>query len=146
MTLVFWLFLRTLVSIMIFLLTSVALNIGKVFLILIFVFVLPDSGGIDASGRILTLTLLSEFFSTKTMILILLGLCRWGLSPIWWRISRKILGKLILFKVPGIFVILLDRLLTSRASRIHLSGPRWNLEAGLGLGINGLINNLIPKV
>ena len=77
----FWLFFGALVGVMAFLLINIALNIRKVLLILIFVFVLPDSSGIDASGRsILALALLSGFSLARTTVLVLLGLYWRGLG------------------------------------------------------------------
>ena len=67
---------------MTFLLTSVALNVREILLVLIFVFVLPDSSSVDTGGRgILALALLSESFLVRTTVLVLLGLCRRGLDP-----------------------------------------------------------------
>ena len=60
--LVFWLLLGALIGVMALLLTSVALNIGEVLLVRIFVLILSDSSGVDASGRsILVLALLLGF-------------------------------------------------------------------------------------
>ena len=67
---------------MAFLLINVVLNIGEVFFILIFVFVLLDSSGVDASDRgILALALLSKSSLAKMTVLVLLGLCWRGLGP-----------------------------------------------------------------
>ena len=82
MTLVFWLLLGALVGVMAFLFISVALNIGEVLLVLILVFVLPDSSGVDASGRsILALALSSGFFLVRMTILFFFRLYQRGLSP-----------------------------------------------------------------
>ena len=132
---------------MAFLLTSVILNVGKVLLVFIFVFVFPDSSGVDASTRsILALALSSEFSLARITVLVLFRLCQRILGPTWWYISRRILRRPILFVVPGVFVILFDESLTLRALRIYLPGLQWSLEPGFGLKINGLINNLILRV
>ena len=77
MTLVFWLLLGALVGIMAFLLTSVAFNVGEIFLVLILVLVLLDCSGVDASSRgVLALVLLSGPSLTRTTVLFFLRLCR----------------------------------------------------------------------
>ena len=82
-TLVFWPLFRAFVCIMAFLLINVALNIGEVFPIFIFILIFPDSDSVDASGRsILSMPLLLRSSSARTTILVLLGLCRRGLGPI----------------------------------------------------------------
>ena len=79
--LVFWLLLGALVGVMAFLLTSVPLNVGEVFLVLILVLVILDNNSVDVSGRgILALILSSRFFLAKTTVLIFLGLCQRGLG------------------------------------------------------------------
>ena len=80
--LVFWLFLEILVGVMAFLLTSIVLNVGEIFFVLILVLVFSDSSSVDVSGRnILALALLSGSSSIRTTVLFLLGLCRRGLVP-----------------------------------------------------------------
>ena len=77
LTLVFWLLLRALVGIMAFLLTSVVFNVREVFLVLIFILVLPDCSGVDASSRgVLVLALLLGPSSTRATVLFFLRLCR----------------------------------------------------------------------
>ena len=62
---------------MAFLLTSVALNVGEVFLVLILVLAFPDCSGVDASGRgVLALALSLGLFLTRVTVLFLLRLCR----------------------------------------------------------------------
>ena len=64
------------------LLTSLALNIGEVLLVLILVLVLPDSSGVNTSSRgILALALLSGFSLARTIVLVLLGLYQRRLGP-----------------------------------------------------------------
>ena len=75
--LVFLLFLVALVGIVAFLLISIALNVGEVFLVLILILVLPDRSDVDASSKgVLTLALLLGPSSTRTTVLFLLRLCR----------------------------------------------------------------------
>ena len=62
---------------MAFLLTSVVLNVGEIFLVFILVLVFFDYSGVDACGRgVLALALSSGSSSTRATVLFLLRLCR----------------------------------------------------------------------